>query len=228
MKFLTFLCLPCFYSTLTLNSPTMNSEPEHASNQSPTSHLSSNAPPNSPIVTTTVSPNSSPDQMNKPNPHLMCLVIPIWISPSHLRDTNNNPPTDNNTFFLLSNLYETYLHYPTSSTSANLCWLNLMRGLLNNATWTTTWANLMHNVLSNSLSNNQSRHTLQNLQLRNIPMTPLPRTFYQTHMHNLFPNPHLPYASEPNSEGCATASQYPTFACTKEEQSWTFTKQWAS
>lgn len=100
-------------------------------------------------------PNIS-DELTRPNkstkPTSMMPCNTNKDPPLHLRDTDNNPVIDDNTFFLLSNLYETYLHYPTSSTGMTLCWLNLLRGILNNASWTSVWADLMHNAISNSLT----------------------------------------------------------------------------
>lgn len=126
---------------------------------SPTSHLNTNTPFNSPTH------SSNPNTLNQPNPEIICLVIPLRAPINLLQDMDNSPPLPNNAFHQLANLYELYLHYPTSTKGPTLCWMNLTRGILNNASWTTHWAQLVHRALSKSLLNQQQQITLHNLQI---------------------------------------------------------------
>lgn len=61
----------------------------------------------------------------KPSSPLPRNTYTIRIPPLHFQDTDNNPLIDDNTYFLRSKLYETYLHYPTSLTGTTLCCLKL-------------------------------------------------------------------------------------------------------
>lgn len=95
-------------------------------------------------------------------------------------------------FFHLENFYEAHLHYPTPLTGPTLCWTNLMRGLLNNSTWTHSWANMMTNAIANSLSNLEARQTILNLLHQNFFLAPPPRLPLSHPPHNPFPLQPIP------------------------------------
>lgn len=157
------------------------------------------APNNSPSLsqTTTPTPSSPNAPLNNSlshlqNHNLICLVIPIELPPHLLRDTYINLPQNDANFYQLTNLYESYLHYPSTSSGQTLCWINLLRGLLNNATWTSTCAIMMHEAATDSVTSIQTRNLLLNLQTQNLLMIPPPRSSFQAHPLINFPLSQFP------------------------------------
>lgn len=127
--------------------------------------------------------------------NLVCLVISIWIPSPHLRDQDLNPPTNNAYFHHLANYYEAHLRYLNSLTGPSLCWTNLIRGLLNNSTWTHRWASMMTDAIAYSLPTPQSRGTIQILQLQNFYLMPPLRLPLLHPPYNSFPLQPIPIRS---------------------------------
>lgn len=80
-------------------------------------------------------------------------------------------------------------------TGPTLCWLNLLRGLFNNSSWTHYWAVMMNNTIAMSLENPLSTQTMLNLQQQNFLLTPPLRLPSAHPPHNAFPLQPIPISS---------------------------------
>lgn len=107
---------------------------------------------------------------------------------SHLRrDTDNNPPPSDLRFNHLLNLYQAYQNHPTNETRITLTWLNLLRGLLNNSSWTLAWVHLMSISLTENQTSERSITIMNHLRSQPILLLPPPRTLNKTPFYNWFP-----------------------------------------
>lgn len=143
------------------------------------------SPPNLPLPPP-VSPKLLPPPLFE-DTRLTCLIIPIRIPPSQLRDLDNNPPSRDRRFHHLSNLFKSYQNHSTQNHGQTLIWLNLMRGLLNNSSWLCAWIFLMNRALLNQYQNPLLRNALNNLANWNFLLLPPPRSQNLTQTHNRFP-----------------------------------------
>lgn len=133
------------------------------------------------------------------------LAIPVKWAPPHTTDTDNNPPPLHEKETYLTNLYTAYLEDPSPQTPQTLVWINLLRGILNQASWLPCWIHLMSNSYLSSLTNQNHHSTLLNLQMKNVFMVPPPKKLQNQPSYNWFPlypnnppEPRTPPLENPN------------------------------
>lgn len=110
---------------------------------------------------------------SRPQPLMPCHSHPS--NPSTFKVPRQQTPLNDACLYQLANLYEAHLHYPNPQTSLTPCWTNLIRGLLNNYTWTHCWANMLTNAIAKTMTNSKTRQIMMNLLQQNFFLTPLLR-----------------------------------------------------